>query len=60
MKEIEALILELKGENKVRSIAMNDENCSEYAHTVLVHSYNLTLEFIKRLENTIAGVAQRG
>jgi len=49
--KIKALITELKDENTNRSNAMNDENCSEYAHTVLVHKYNLTIEFIKRLEN---------
>lgn len=48
---IKALIIELKQENEYRSNAMNSGECSEYAHTVLVHKYNLTLEFIKRLEN---------
>lgn len=50
-KEIEALIAELKTENKDRSNTINSGKCSEYSHTVLVHQYNLTLDFIKRLEN---------
>jgi hypothetical protein len=49
--KIKALITELKSENQDRSNAMNSGECSEYAHTVLVHKYNLTIEFIKRLEN---------
>lgn len=49
--KIKALIIELKQENQDRSNAMNSGECSAYAHTVLVNKYNLTLEFIKRLEN---------
>ena len=48
--KIKTLITELKNENKDRSIAMNDEMCTEYGHTVLVHKYNNTLDIIKRLE----------
>jgi len=51
--KIKALILELKQENTDRSVAMNDENCSEYGHTVLVHKYNNTLDIIKRLEKLL-------
>ena len=43
--------MELKQENSDRRNAMNSGECSEYAHTVLVHKYVLTTEFIKRLEN---------
>lgn len=51
--KIIALIYELKEENNNRSIAMNDGNCSDYAHTVLVHKYNNTCDIIKRLEETL-------
>lgn len=50
---VAVLIRELKQENADRNIAMYEEGCSEYAHTVLVSTYNQTLEFIKRLENLI-------
>ena len=49
MNKIQTLIEVLKQENSVRSEKMN--TASEYGHTVLVHQYNLTLEFIKKLEN---------
>jgi hypothetical protein len=48
--KIKSLILELKEENKNRSIALNDKECSQYSHTVLTHKYNCTLDIIKRLE----------
>ena len=52
MKEkIQILIRQLLNENNDRSIAMNDKDCSQYNHTVLVHTYNSTLDVIKRLEN---------
>jgi len=54
MKEkIEALIIKLSNENNDRCIAMSDDECSEYAHTVLVHKYNNTLEIIKQLEELL-------
>lgn len=51
--EIKALISELKNENKDRIIAMNDEMCTEYGYTVLVHKYNNTLDVVKKLESLI-------
>jgi len=48
--KIKVLIIELKQENEDRNNAINSGECSEYAHTVLVHKYNLTIDFIKRLE----------
>lgn len=52
-REIQALITELKSENRDRSIAMNDENCSQYSHSALAHTYNNTLDIIKRLEKIL-------
>jgi len=49
MNKIQTLIEELKEENSIRSKKMNNTK-SDYEHTVLVHQYNLTIEFIKRLE----------
>lgn len=49
MNKIQTLIRELQRENEVRTEKM--KTASEYGHTVLVHQYNLTLNFIKRLEN---------
>ena len=51
--ELKALITKLSNENNDRSVAMNDGGCSEYAHTVLVHKYNNTLEIIKQLEELL-------
>ena len=47
------LIYELKAENEERSKAMQSPNISDYNHTVKVHTYNLTLDFIKRIEAII-------
>ncbi len=52
-QKIKALITKLSNENNDRSIAMNDGQCSEYAHTVLVHKYNNTLDIIKQLEEIV-------
>ena len=49
MNKINNLIDELKRENEVRAQKMNKTE-DQYNHTVLVHQYNLTLDFIKRLE----------
>jgi hypothetical protein len=51
--KLRALLVKLENENKDRSIALNDENCSEYAHTALVHKYNNTLNIIKRLKEIL-------
>jgi len=51
--KIKALITKLSSENNDRSVAINDGECSEYAHTVLVHKYNNTLDIIKQLENIL-------
>ncbi len=51
MKEdIEALVIQLKQENRDRAIAMNDHICPPYTYTALTHKHNNTLEIIKRLE----------
>ena len=44
------LITELKTDNNKLSEKINSGTLSEYGHTVAVHSYNLTLDFIKKLE----------
>ena len=49
--KIKALLIQLKNENKDRSIALNDGMCSEYNRTVLTHKYNNTLSIIKRIES---------
>jgi len=49
--KIKVLISELKKENEVRTEKMKVAN--EYGHTVLVHTYNLTIDFIKRLEKLL-------
>lgn len=53
--KIKALITKLKEENSKRSDIISDNACSEYGHTVLVHTYNNTLEIIKQLETIIKG-----
>ena len=52
-QKMKALITKLRNENKDRSIVMNDDGCSEYAHTVLAHKYNNTLDIIKQLEEIV-------
>lgn len=49
MNKIQTLIEELKQENLDRTEKM--KTASEYGHSALIHQYNLTLDFIKRLEN---------
>ena len=51
--KLRALIIKLEQENKERSIAMDDTMCTEYAHTVLVHKYNNTLDVLKQLREII-------
>lgn len=51
-EEIKKYINELKVLNDERSKRMND-GVSSYANTVLVHTYNQTIEVIKRLESII-------
>lgn len=54
MKEkIKELITKLKAENEKRTEKMNSGTLSEYSHTVNVHTYNQTIEFIKELEKII-------
>ena len=52
-KEIKALITKLMAKNNERSVAMNNDKCSEYGHTVLVHEYNNTLDIVKQLEKIV-------
>ncbi len=49
-QKIKDLIDELKSENEERTAKMNSINCSDYSHTVLVHSYNATCAVIRKLE----------
>ena len=49
MNKIQTLIEELKQENRVRAKKINETE-DNYTHTALVYQYNLTIEFIKRLE----------
>lgn len=51
--KLKLLITELKEENSDRSIAMKDNGCSDYIHTVLTHKHSNTLNIIKRLEAII-------
>ena len=48
--ELRALVIKLEQENKDRVVAMGDEMCAEYIHTVLVHRYNNTLDILKQLK----------
>lgn len=55
--KIKALIQELYLENKERNDKMNNgvngRKLSEKEHSVFVHEYNLTLDFIRKLEKLI-------
>ena len=46
------LIHKLRNENELRSKKLNSK-ISDYEHTVLVHTYNYTLEIIKQMEEII-------
>lgn len=50
--KVKNLIKKLKKENDDRSIKIN-ATTDDYSHTVLVHTYNTTLDFIKELERLI-------
>ena len=50
--EVVNLIHKLRNENELRSKKINSK-ISDYEHTVLVHTYNYTLEIIKQLEEII-------
>lgn len=52
-EKIKNLIQKLKDENRDREIKINGGKLSEYAHTVKVHEFNLTLEIIKELEKIL-------
>lgn len=52
-QKVKALIIKLKSENNDRANVMNSSECSDYAHTVLFHKYNNTLDIIKQLEGII-------
>lgn len=52
-EEIRLLIVELKAGNEFRERKLNSGELSDYAHTVCVHQYNLTIDFIKSLEKLI-------
>ena len=54
--EFEKLVRELKNENQDRSDVMNSPNISEYSHTAKIHTYNNTLNIIKRIESIIGEV----
>ena len=51
--KLRALIIKLERENKDRSVAMKDDMCTEYAHTVLTHKYNNTLDILKQLKEIL-------
>ena len=51
--KLRALIIKLEQENEDRSIALNDNNCSEYNYTVLIHKYNNTLDILKQLKEIL-------
>lgn len=50
MNKIQTLIEELKRENEVRANKIENLK-TDWSNSALVHQYNLTLDFIKRLEN---------
>jgi len=49
-QKIKNLIAELNAENSKRTEKINDATLSEYNHSFYVHTYNNTIDFIKRLE----------
>ena len=51
--KLRALIIKLEQENKDRSTTLNDNDCSEYNYTVLVHKYNNTLDILKQLKEIL-------
>jgi hypothetical protein len=57
LEDIKNLVRQLKKENESRSEAMNSGNLSDYNHTVKVHTYNNTLDIIKRLESIVGIVS---
>jgi hypothetical protein len=52
-QKIKNLITELKEKNQERSEIMNRGTLSDYNHTVVVHTYNNTLDIIKKLEEIL-------
>ncbi len=57
INELKDLVRKLKKENEERSELMNRGVLSDYNHTVKVHTYNNTLEIIKRIELIIGKVS---
>lgn len=57
INEFKKLVRELKKENEEHSTAMNIGTLSDYNHTVKVHTYNNTLDIIKRIESIIGSVS---
>ena len=51
--KLRALIIKLEQENKDRSVALSDNDCSQHAHTVLVNKYNNTLDILKQLKEIL-------
>jgi len=49
MNKIQTLIEELKQENSIRAREMNKTD-NQYEYSALLNQYNLTIEFIKKLE----------
>lgn len=52
-EKIKLLIQKLKKENDKRCDDINDINISDYYRSVTIHSYKLTIDFIKQLENIL-------
>jgi len=48
--DIENLVRELKKENETRTTKLNNPGISDYNCSFLTHTYNNTLDIIKRLE----------
>lgn len=48
--EIENLVRELKKENDARTTKLENKGISDYNNSFLTHTYNNTLDIIKRLE----------
>jgi len=48
--KIKLLISELESENRKRTDKMSTGTLSDYNNTVYVHTYNNTIDFIKRLK----------
>ena len=52
-KSIKKLIEKLRGKNSEINEKLNKGIANAYTHTILVHEYNLNIDFIKALETIL-------